>query len=236
MSKNRIAETLKRHNQLLEYSFVTGLTEVDEEPGVDPAVDPTEEPPADAGFGVEAPPADAGFGAEAPPADAGFGAEAPPDATGFDTGNGISDEEVVVDVSDLVTQTQDISTSVTDSSTKIDDLLNKFADLESKIGEIDVILSKIDDLDHEIKERNPTPVEKLDMISLQSYPYNIKLSDFWADKGDNYSVEPEEETETEYTLTKDDIEDDYDPNIIKKTFNPEDENKESKFGNLDKFF
>ena len=39
------------------------------------------------------------------------------------------------------------------------------------------ISAKIDSLENELEKRAPTPTEKIEMRSLDSYPYNIKLSD-----------------------------------------------------------
>ena len=30
-----------------------------------------------------------------------------------------------------------------------------------------------------MKKRNPTPEEQLELRSMQSYPYNLKLTDYW---------------------------------------------------------
>ena len=83
------------------------------------------------------------------------------------------------------------------------------------------IYKKIEDLEVEIEKRNPTPKEKLEMMSFASYPYNLKLTDYWAEKEGPYDMlgDKEEETEKEYVLTTDDIENDYNNIEIKKTFN-----------------
>ena len=67
------------------------------------------------------------------------------------------------------------------------------------------------------------------MRSLDSYPYNIKLTDFWATQKGQYDVlgmEDKEEEEKEYTLTQDDIESDYSDSDIKSSFDIEDEEDE----------
>ena len=80
---------------------------------------------------------------------------------------------------------------------------------------------KIDSLEAEIEKRNPTPQEKLEMRSLDSYPYSVKLSDYWADKEDHYDVmDTKKEEPEEYVLTQQDV-DDYNPQEIEKSFDPE---------------
>jgi hypothetical protein len=59
------------------------------------------------------------------------------------------------------------------------------------------------------------------LISLDSYPYNQKLTDFFDDKKE----EMEETGKNEYVLTSDEVEG-YSPNEIKGTFNEFDEIKE----------
>jgi len=70
-------------------------------------------------------------------------------------------------------------------------------------------------LEKEIERRNPTPVEKLEMRSMDSFPYSIKLTDYWQDK-EGYDVNGEEEED--YTLTQQDV-DDYSSTEIEDSFN-----------------
>jgi hypothetical protein len=83
------------------------------------------------------------------------------------------------------------------------------------------ISNKIEDLEKEIERRNPTPVEKLEMRSLDSFPYNVKLSDFWAEKGDRYDTGAEPKEPTEYVLTQQDIDDSYSESDIEDSFDEE---------------
>jgi len=252
--KKLLAEELKRHLQLLEYTFYvpeetndrnadvnlddlllggeTYLTEQDPvgdevEGGEDVAEDPFA---ADAGG--ETPEGDAGtedpFAADTatPEGDAGtedpFAADTGGDTDPFaDAGEGaevtdeFADEETVeVDVTDIVDKAEETKSSVEGMSTKMDDLLGKLSDLESQIGGMDQVIGKIDDLEKEIEKRNPTPVEKLEMRSMDSFPYSVKLTDFWADKEGYDATEGEEE----YSLTQSDV-DNYDEKEIRNSFN-----------------
>lgn len=88
------------------------------------------------------------------------------------------------------------------------------------------ISDKIEGLEKEIIKRNPTPVEKMEMRSLSSYPFNQKLTDYWADKGGAYDVMGKEKPK-EYVLTKDDVDSSYSDANLRKSFsindNPYDE-------------
>ena len=79
---------------------------------------------------------------------------------------------------------------------------------------MDNVINKIDDLEKEIEKRNPTPVERLEMRSMDSFPYSIKLTDFWKDKEGYEATEEEEE---EYVLKQSDV-DNYNEKDIRKSF------------------
>ena len=229
--KKLLAEELKRHLQLLEYTFYvpeetndrdadvkdldlllggdTYLTEQD--PVGDEAEDPAAaEDPFAADTGGETPEGE--FETD-PFADAGEGAEV--------TDEFADEETVEVDVTDIVAKSEETKTSVDGINTKMDDLLGKLSDLESQIGGMDQVIGKIDDLEKEIERRNPTPVEKLEMRSMDSFPYSVSLTDFWDDR-EGYDATEEE---TEYTLTQSDV-DNYDQKEIRTSFNSDNEEDE----------
>jgi hypothetical protein len=79
---------------------------------------------------------------------------------------------------------------------------------------MDTILDKINSLESKVeKYRQKTPEEKLQLRSLDSYPYNQKLSEFFTDKQD----ELEKTGKHEYVLTDDEVEN-YSENDIKQSF------------------
>ena len=155
---------------------------------------------------------------EDPFADQGEGIEVEDEFASEDMGD---EETVEVDVTDIVDKTEETKTSVDGINTKMDDLLSKLSDLESQIGGMDQVISKIDGLEKEIEKRNPTPVERLEMRSMNSFPYSVKLTDFW-DEQEGYDATEEE---TEYTLTQSDV-DNFDQKEIRSSFNPKDEEGE----------
>jgi hypothetical protein len=150
-----------------------------------------------------------------PFADAGEGAEVEDEFASDDMGG---DETVEVDVTDIVDKTEETKTSVDGINTKMDELLSKLSDLESQVGGMDQVIGKIDDLEKEIEKRNPTPVERLEMRSMDSFPYSVSLTDFWSDK-EGYEATEEE---TEYTLTQSDV-DNFDKKEIRNSFNSDNE-------------
>lgn len=154
--------------------------------------------------------------------DADMGAD---DAEAGNMGAEDAGDEVEVDVTQLVKGSEEAKQSANDASQKTSELLNKFNDLEQRVAAMDSITNKIETLEKEIIKRNPTPVEKLEMRSLSSFPYNIKLTDYWKDV-DGYNATSPDETNVEYTLTKDDVDSGFTDSSIKSSFNVPDEYEE----------
>jgi len=237
--KKLLSEELKRHQQLLEYSFYVpeetkekddadllfdgilneqdpvGDEEVEDPFAVDAAVDTDETPEGEETDVTVEDPLTVG--------DEAGDLETDPFAVGDETievedefaDESMGGEETVeVDVTDIVDKTEETKSSVDGLSTKMDDLLGKLSELESQVGGMDQVIGKIDELEKEIEKRNPTPVERLEMRSMDSFPYSVKLTDFWADKEGYDASEPE----TEYTLNQSDV-DNYDEKEIRKSFN-----------------
>lgn len=133
--------------------------------------------------------------------------------------------DVEVDVTELVKGSEEAKEAADKASQNSEMLLQKLADLEARISSMDAVSGKIEALEDEIIKRNPTPVEKLEMRSLSSYPYSQKLTDYWADKKGAYDVMGNEEKE-EYTLTQDDVENSYSEGDIKQSFTVKDDDYE----------
>jgi hypothetical protein len=133
--------------------------------------------------------------------------------------------DVEVDVTELVKGSEEAKEAADKASQNSEMLLQKLADLEARISSMDAVSGKIEALEDEIIKRNPTPVEKLEMRSLSSYPYSQKLTDYWADKKGAYDVMGNEEKE-EYTLTQDDVENSYSEGDVKQSFTVKDDDYE----------
>jgi len=165
-----------------------------------------------------APAADAGI----PPADAG---ETLPDEESLPEPDPSADDTTEeIDITDLVNMVKSVKKQLENkpqeenaSLQKIDDVFSKLGELEGKLGEMDNVLAKIDQLGAEIQQVKPkTPIEKLEMRSLDSYPFNKKPDEFFSEKQQEMQLSGK----NEYQLTKSDVEN-YGKYEIMKSFNPE---------------
>ena len=94
-----------------------------------------------------------------------------------------------------------------------DNLFNQLKSLEDKLAEMDQLVTKIDGLETKIEKMRPkTSKEKLELRTLDSGPFNQKLSDFFNDKEQEF-----EKTGKEYELTADDVKQ-YSSNEIEDSF------------------
>ena len=229
--ERKILEELRRFNQINKYI----LNEQDPAglPPEDPAAaDPAAgaAPVADPAAGAAPPPGDPAAGAPvADPAAGGAPAEVPepidvekdPDVeeVGDEEKDKEDEDTEEIDITDLVTAQQDIK----DKQDEImDTLFSRLDDLQSKLENMDQIMDKINSLEIKFdKFREKTPEEKLELRSLDSYPYNQKLTDFFDDK----KIDMEKSGKNEYVLTSDEVEN-FSPNEIKKTFSKYQEDEE----------
>lgn len=116
-----------------------------------------------------------------------------------------------LDITDLVKSQKNVEQK---QSEYFDNLFQHLDNLESKLSEMDGIMNKLNNLEMKIeKYREKTPQEKLELRSLDSGPFNQKLTDFFQDKEEDM----EKSGKNEYILTQDEVED-YSPSEIKKTF------------------
>jgi hypothetical protein len=207
MLENKLQEELNRYNAINKYAK---KMIVEQEAPLPPA-------PADPALDAVAPvdPAlDAAAPADLPPMDAAPMDAPAPDAMGGDT------EEI--DITDLVNMTKslkkDIEGTQNDHSTvigKMDDVFTKLDDLASKLSEMDTLVQKIEQLGAEVKQMKPeTPQERLEMRSLDSYPFNQKPTDFFSQKQEEMKASGK----NEYVLTKDEV-NDFSPETLRDTFN-----------------
>ena len=124
-----------------------------------------------------------------------------------------SDSEEL-DITDLVTAQKDMSQKQEDY---FDKLFSHLDSLESKLSEMYQSMDKVNSLEATIEKSRPkTPQEKLELRSLDSGPYNQKLSDFFIDK----EQDMDKSGKNEYVLTSDEVEN-FTPSEIKGSFNPE---------------
>ena len=179
---------------------------------------PTPDPAADAAAGTDAPLDTPVDGATEPIADV-------PTEPEMD-----STEEI--DITDLVNMTKSIKKDIDDNKVehdgvmnKMDDVFSKLSDLEGKLSQMDSVMAKIDQLGSKVETmKEPTAQEKLEMRSLDSYPFSQNPQQFFAVKQD----EMRKSGKNEYVLTKQDVED-YPTDTIRQSFNPEEEKNEFEY-------
>lgn len=211
------------HEELMRYRSINkygkNLIQEQEEPIDDiPAEEPVDDIPAEEPVG-DAPVDD--IPAEGPVDD--IPAEEPVDG-------GIEPDVEEVDITDLVNMTQNIKNDLDASKTdndqvmgKMGDLFSKLDDLESKLSQMDNVITKIDGLESKVEDmKEPTPIERLEMRSLDSYPFNQNPSEFFSQK----QLDMKKSGKNEYVITKQDVAD-YNPGEMRDSFNQEksDENE-----------
>ena len=215
--EQKLLSELRRFNEINNYILNEqdpAAPPVPEDPAAAPPTPGGDEPPAPGGAEPPAP-----GGAEEVPEPVDVTTDPDVEEVGAEK-EGEGEEAEEIDITDLVTAQQEIKTK---QDEVMDGIFSRLDDLQSKLENIDQIMNKIDSLENKFdKYREKTPEEKLMLRSLDSYPYNQKLTDFFDDK----EPEMEKSGKNEYVLTSDDIED-YSPEEVKTSFNDyteEDEN------------
>jgi hypothetical protein len=243
-------EDLKRFRLLMEYDFYIGEDDneegdllFDDEPQGDEA--PEGDAPEDGG-GFDAPEGEAPEGEEGGEfpegevdPDTEFGEELPaPEPMGDEMGGEElppepMEDEVELDITQLVQGTDAAKQSADQANQQISGLMAKFDELAQSLDKMDAINAKIDDIEHEIETRNPTPEEQLEMRSLDSFPYNLKLTDYWSEKEGHYDAmgenDQKEGEDSEFVLTQDEVDQDYNAIEVKDSFGSDKEREQMKY-------
>ena len=195
----KILEELKRYNSINSY--------INEQ---DAALPPNPDAPAPTGEELPLlPPAP-----ETPPTGGASTPSVPvdvkndPDVEKLD---GDSDKKEELDITDLVKSQKNVEEK---QEEYFQNLFSQLTNLESKLSDMDTIVNKLNSLEEKIeKYRIKTPEEKIQLRTLDSGPYNQKLSDFFEDKQEDF----EKSGKDQYILTQDEVEN-YQPSEIKKSF------------------
>ena len=201
---NKILEELSRFNSINRY--------INEQELPPPPADPAADPMAGLGEDPMAAPVDPMAATPPPPPSAGevpqpVDVEADPDVE--KVGDESGKEEL--DITDLVKSQQNVEKR---QEEYFEQLFGHLDTLENKLSEMDNIVNQLNSLEAKVdKYREKTPQEKLELRSLDSGPFNQKLTDFFIDKQDDM----EKSGKNEYVLTQDDVKD-FSPNDIQKTF------------------
>lgn len=159
--------------------------------------DPNQQPPMDGGQG-DMPPMDGGpnqqppMGDEQgdmPPMDGGQG-DMPPMDGGMPEGpmddGGLGENDEVIDVEDLTQAQEKLNHKQNMVGKDLGQLDNRIEALMTAVEKMKNIIdhnnNEITSLKAELQKRVPTQTEKLGMRSLDSYPYNVNLNDYWKNK------------------------------------------------------
>jgi hypothetical protein len=215
-----ILEELSRYNQINNYIFEQAPPAPEE---VTPPVPGAETPPPPGG--ETTPPATPPT-AEAEPTPVDVAADPDVEKVGEEgeeeEGETGSEE---LEITDLVKSQQNIENK---QEEYFNNLFTQLTNLEQKLSDMDQVMTKLNDLEAKIEKYRPkTNQEKLELRSLDSGPFNQKLTDFFTDKQGDI----EKSGKNEYVLTTDEVED-YSVDEIKRTFNgygEEDEFKPIKY-------
>ena len=199
----KIIEEIKRHNRINSYIMeqdAAGLGDL---------------PPAPDAAAGDVPPAP---DAAAPVADPTLGATAPVEPEVIDTTTDTEVEKI-----DSDGKSEELGDESSDSEElDITDLVNSQKNIENKQQEyfdmmfkqIEDMQSKLNSMEEKIEKYRPkTAQEKLELRTLDSGPFNQKLSSFFDDKQEDM----EKSGKNEYVLTSDEVEQIV-PSEIKKTF------------------
>ena len=93
---------------------------------------------------------------------------------------------------------------------KVDDRITSLIDqIGNLLNKVENNNSEIEALKAEFEKRNPTQTEKLNLRSLDSYPFNVKPNEYWSQKmrdgGYQAYSDNSEPTTQEYVITNDDV-------------------------------
>lgn len=147
-------------------------------------------------------------------------------------GDDIGEEEEVIDVEELTDAQEKMNDKVNlvgrnleGFDSKIEALMQSLNKMESMI---DANNQEIAKFKQEFEKRNPTQTEKLNLRSLDSYPFNINPKDYWNGKGidpnGNYSAIANNSipTSQEYEITNSDV-DNFDNKVVEDSFDINDD-------------
>jgi hypothetical protein len=202
---NKIIQEIKRHNSINKY-----IMEQDALGDVPPA-DPTAAAP-DAAAAPEADPTLAAPPASPEVIDTATDTEVEKiDNVGNTEESDDESGSEELDITDLVNSQKNIESK---QQEYFDMMFKQIEGLQSKLNAMDDVFNKLNSMEEKIEQYRPkTAQEKLELRSLDSGPFNQKLSSFFDDKQEDM----EKSGKNEYVLTSDEVEQIV-PSEIKKTF------------------
>lgn len=127
-----------------------------------------------------------------------------------------AEDEDVLDVDDLTDAQEELNKKQNELGHDLGDVDQRILALLTAVekiqGTIDKNSSEINGLKAELEKRMPTKTEKLNMQSLNMYPYNVSPKDYWAQKEKEgvYQAEhdsQEDNLKKQFEITQQDVDD-----------------------------
>lgn len=229
LEENKLYEAHKHFMRLCEWSFVPKALE--EEGDDDENNDTQQQPPMQGqgnDMGDAQPPMqgqdDVNMGddmQQQPPMDDGMGepmgGDSMPNMDGMDDipQEGGDEDEEVIDVDELTNSQEETEQKVDSLGKGMGQVDSRIASLLTAIEGMEKIISnnnqEIMNLKKEFEKRNPTQTEKLNLRSLDSYPYKTAPTEYWAQQNKNGKYDAysdnQESTTNEYEITNNDVDD-----------------------------
>lgn len=146
------------------------------------------------------------------------------------------EEDDVIDVDDITDAQEKTNSKVNKVGRNLGKVDDKIVSLMKVIKNLQQMIdnnnAEIEAFKTEFERRNPTPTEKLNLRSLDSYPFNANPKDYWKGKAeqpevsgkryDAYADNQEPVAEKEYVISQDDV-NDYTDNSIQNSFHLSDD-------------
>lgn len=224
LKENNLLEAHKQFMKLCEWSYVPhNLSEDDDDEDT-----PQDQNQQDGGG------QDPMMGGDMPQDGGGQDPMAGGDITGEDPmmGGDMGENEEVIDVEDITNAQEKTNDKVNLVGRNLGQVDDKIESLMQALSKMEVMINKNNDeianFKQEFEKRNPTQTEKLNLRSLDSYPFNVNPKDYWEKKGidpnSNYTgyADNDESTTKEYEITNNDV-DDFDEKSIADSFNIDDD-------------
>ena len=229
LKENNLYEAHKQFMRLCEWSFVSRnvMEDDDEEQDANMGGDMNQQDPMQGG--------DMPMGDDPMMGGEGMG-DMPPMDDPMMGGEDMGEDEEVIDVEELTDAQEKMNSKVNVVGRNLGDVDDKIEALMQSLSKMEQMINnnnaEIAAFKQEFEKRNPTQTEKLNLRSLDSYPFNVNPKEYWEDKNNdpysNYSGEADNDKSTtqEYVITNSDV-DQFDNKAIEDSFNIDDDLQQS---------
>ena len=143
----------------------------------------------------------------------------------------VEEEDEVIDVDDITNAQEKTSARVNKVGRNLEKVDGKIQNILTMIQSLQSMIDgnneKIAEFQKEFEKRNPTPVEQMNLRSLDSFPFNENPKKYWEKKGtqpyvsgnryEAYADNDEPVAKKEYVITNKDVED-FNTNKIEDSF------------------